>query len=1493
VCPISQFPGESPPAAALEPFGVSARAWFESRFAAPTEVQRRGFQTIAAGDHALLIAPTGSGKTLAAFFACLDRLTRSPEPAEPGVRVLYVSPLKALVYDIERNLEAPLMGIRREAEARGERLCTPRVAVRTGDTPAADRRRQARDPAEILVTTPESLYLILGSQQRETLRRVETLIVDEIHAVAGTKRGAHLALSLERVSAGVHDGEPQRIGLSATARPAEEVARFLGGDRPVTIVDASRAPQLDLEIRVPVPDMTRPAPVEPRGEASSLEEGGEGGMWPVLYPQLLEEIRAHRSTLLFANSRSLCERLAHRLNELAGEEWVRAHHGSLAHAERRRIEEALKAGALRGIVATSSLELGIDMQAVDCVVLVESPGAVSRGLQRVGRAGHAVDVPSRGRIYPKHRGDLLEATVVAEGMRQGAVEALAVPRNPLDVLAQQIVAICASAAIPLDALERLVRRTANYRDLSREALCGVLDMLSGRYPSTDFAELRPRLIWDREADVLEARRGSRQLALISGGTIPDRGLYGVHLGAEGPRVGELDEEMVNETRAGEAITLGASTWRVEEITRDRVIVAPAPGEVGKLPFWRGEGPGRPIELGRALGAFVREVAAQWEEAADVEAARAATQGWLERERDLDPYAARNLVDYLWAQREATGHLPSDRTLTIERFRDELGDWRVCILSPFGARIHAPWALALDSRLSAHGAAEVQTLWTDDGIVLRFADAERLPSRELLVPDPDEVEARVVAQLDRSPLFAAQFRENAARALLLPRRRPGARTPLWTQRLRAQNLLAVARGFPSFPIVLETYRSCLQDVFDVPGLVDLLRGVGDGRIRVEEVETRSASPFARSLVFAYTAAYLYQGDSPAAERRAQALHLDLPMLRDLLGQEDLRGLLDVEVIDAVEAELQSLAPSSRVRNPDALHDLLRRVGDLTGDEIALRCDEEPQVWLERLEAERRIARVELGGALRWIAAEDAGLYRDALGVAPAEDVPEAFLQPTERSLAQLVTRFARQRGPFRAGAFGTRYGIPIALAEALLAEQAAAERLVAGGFDPRGEGPEWCDAEVLRRLRRRTLQRLRSQVSPVEGATLLRFLLDWHGLGAPGGGESRLETALDRLEGLPLSFAELERLILPARVEGFDPAMLDALARSGEWVWVGCGGVGERDVRIALYRRDRIALLADPVEAPDDLAPLERRVLEHLIARGASFLSELCRAAGDPPLRVLQDALVDLARRGLVTHDGLAPLRRLSAGREAVRSRGRRRSGGDASGGRWSALAPLFRDPPHATRRAHARSRLLLERYGVVSRDALAGEAMAGGFAGPYRVYRQMEESGKLRRGHFVEALSGAQFADAGTVDRLRAARTPTPERAVALAATDPACPFGFLLPWPATRSEAATPRRAVGATVVVVDGEAVLFLDRGRRVWSFAPEATGADGQRMRRAVRALRQLFVHRRRRTLRIEEIDGVPAGRSIWRDAFVAAGFRSDYKGFVLDRSEALAAFADAAG
>jgi ATP-dependent Lhr-like helicase len=1455
-------------------FGQATRAWLEGRFEALTPIQRQGWPLLAAREHALLIAPTGSGKTLAAFLESIDRLGRLPEDTAPGVRVLYVSPLKALVYDIERNLRAPLSGIADEAtNNETEPFRAPRVAVRTGDTSPKDRRQQARDPAEILVTTPESLYLILGSQQRESLRSVDTIIVDEIHALAPTKRGVHLALSLERVARLSDGGDPQRIGLSATARPAEEIARFLGGDRRVEIVNTSRAPAIELRVSVPVPDMTQPAV---GGRVAPLVGVGESdkSLWPAIYPDLLEGIRAHKSSIIFVNSRGLCERLAHRLNELAEEPLVRAHHGSLAHEKRREIEQALASGELRAIVATSSLELGIDMAAVELVMLVESPGAVARGLQRIGRAGHAVGETSRGVVFPKHRADLLEAAVVAIGMRRGDVESIRLPTNPLDVLAQQIVAIAAEASISVEELEALIRRSASYSTLSRTLLASVLDMLAGRYPSTDFAELRPRLLWDREADLLEAREGASRVALLSGGTIPDRGQYAVHVGPEGPRIGELDEEMVHETQPGDVVTLGASSWRVLEITRDRVNVAPAPGEPGRLPFWRGDGPGRPIELGRALGRFTREVGE-----------RPDAREWLVAEHGLDAFAARNLVDYLDEQRAFAGACPSDERITIERFRDELGDWRLCILTPFGSRIHAPWALAIASHLEEKGEFDAQPLWTDDGIMFRFADADRLPPASFFLPDPDELEERIVTQLGSSALFASQFRENAARALLLPRRRPGARTPLWTQRLRAQNLQAVARGFPDFPIMLETYRSCLQDVFDVPGLIELMRGVRSRSIEIDDVETPSASPFSRSLVFAYTATYLYQLDMPVAERRTQALALDRNMLRELLGSEALRELLDENVIDRVEARLQGLDPEWAARHADGLNDLLRRIGDLTRDELLDRYEGESAALdesLAKLQMTHRIAAIELAGERRSIAAEDAGIYRDALGVEIPSELPAAFLETPAAPLEQLLMRFARTHGPFAAKRVADRLGLLPAQIEPILESLARQGRLIEGEFDPRGSGREWCEPEVLRRIKRGTLDRLRGEVSPVGADVLGRFLLDWHGVGVGRPGTRRLDEVIDQLEGLPMSFAELERAILPARVGDYSAGMLDALGALGQVVWIGHGAIGERDGRVALYRRDRVATLFDlPTEAPV-LTPAHEAILQHLRDRGASFFNEIAQSldttSGEAPF----SALWDLVWLGLVTNDTFAPLRALATKAPPHRRRGRH-APPSATAGRWSLVAPLLQIAPSATERLHARALLYLDRQGVVARDAMAGETQVGGFGAVYPMLREMEESGRVRRGHFIEGLSSAQFAAPGAVDRMRSMRVPSDRPVgVLLAATDPAQPYGSVLDWPATRRGAGRPRRAVGAGVVLVDGRPSLFVDGGgQRFLCFEDETDEGGAARLAIALRAFVGSSVRLGRGRRVVEEIDAEPARRSGLAPLFVRAGFRSGYRGLELDR------------
>ncbi len=1510
---------------ALARFDVGTRRWFEGAFETPTPVQERGWESIASGRHALLVAPTGSGKTLAAFLWCIDNLYRRPlEERRGGVRVLYVSPLKALAYDVERNLRAPLIGIGKAARGLDAGRVPPRVAIRSGDTTQKERRLHAKEPPEIFVTTPESLYLVLGSQAREGFRTVETVIVDEVHALAPAKRGAHLALTLERLAT-LSEREPQRIGLSATARPLELVARYLGGDRPVDVVDCSDPPLLDLRVMVPVLDMTHPerlrAEPPPRAgalgagsagdgedeaddaDASALDEhdedagprhgdpaltradeprpedeeptlglGAEGappqhGIWPVIVPELVRLIREHRTTIVFVNSRGLCERLVQHINELAEEPLVRAHHGSLAQQHRREVEDMLKSGRIAGIVATSSLELGIDMGAVDLVVLVESPGSVARGLQRVGRAGHGVGEVSKGRVFPKHRHDLLEATVVAERMRKGELEPLGLPRNPLDVLAQQIVAMVGVEPWRVGDVERLARRTASFAELPHDAFVAVLDMLSGRYPSTDFSELRPRLVWDREDDTLSARAGARMLAVVSGGTIPDRGLYAVYLGVDGKRVGELDEEMVHETQPGQVITLGASSWRVEEITRDRVIVAPAPGEVGRMPFWRGEGPGRPIELGVAMGAFLRVIG---------ELPEAAAAARLEADYHLTPLASENLLRYLREQQLATFALPTDETLVVERFRDELGDHRVCILSPFGARVHAPWGLALQHRLAASTGFEAQCMWSDDGICLRIADADEELALSTLFPEPDEVEEMVVAELGDSPLFASHFRENAARALLLPRRRPGSRTPLWQQRLKSQQLLAVAKAFPAFPIVVETYRECLQDVFDLPALRGLLARVRSRAVKVHEVTTSQASPFASSLVFAFVAAFLYEGDAPVAERRAQALALDRNLLRELLGSDELRELLDDEVIAELERELQLLTEERQARGVDAAHDVLRRLGALSPRELSERSASDPAPWIAELVAARRAVMMGVGGEPRLCAVEDAALYRDALGSVIPHGVPVAYLDEATAPLEGLLTRYARTHGPFTLAAFAARHGLSVAAVVPVACQLEGEGKLTRGAFLPHGGGSEWCDVEVLRRIKQRTLAKLRGQVEPVDKATFARFLPAWHGLVSPRKGLARLEEALVQLEGMPLSYAELERSFLPARVSDFQPRMLDELGASGHLVWVGQGALGPRDGRVALFRRERVGRLLEPPVAVS-LSPLAEGMLAVLRARGACFFGELCGSdAESAPHDALVEALWDLVWAGLVTNDTFAPLRALALRRGQSRRRGRSDL---RTAGRWSLVEQLSSGAITPTERAHARALMLLERHGVVSREAVSLESLGGGFSAVYPVLRSMEEAGKVRRGYFVEGI-GAQFAYVGAVDRLRAMRDAAQgPQVVILSAADPANPYGWVLPWPELAEGASRqPKRSAGALLLLVDGAPTLFMERGGKVLStFAGVERGA----LERGLTALVLRVATHDKKLVRIETIDGEPALGSRHAALLKELGLTFDHRGLIIER------------
>jgi len=1581
-----------PRSSALDLFHGAVREWFEGAFQAPTRPQAQGWPAIARGESTLILAPTGSGKTLTAFLWCLNRLMFEPAPAaKERCRVLYVSPLKALAVDVERNLRAPLAGIANVARAHGVAVHIPEIAIRTGDTPPLERARFQREAADILITTPESLFLLLTSNARERLRTVDTLIVDEIHALVPGKRGAHLMLSIERLEAlrgaaaeagaqgeeaaarhrraragtgrphanavvGAGFGRPplQRIGLSATQRPLDEVARFLGGAeervtrdrkprrhrgtekkakdagdlvprwpldevrtelhdefadedkparyRPVTVVNAADKKILKLRIEVPVEDMARLAtPIEiPSGPAA--QGPVRPSIWASIHPRLLELIRGHRSTLIFVNSRRLAERLAGALNELAGEPLVRSHHGSIARAQRSEIEDLLKAGRIRALVATSSLELGIDMGAIDLVIQIEAPPSVASGMQRIGRAGHQAGAVSEGIIFPKFRGDLVACAAVARSMHEGQVESTRYPRNPLDVIAQQVVAMAALDTWQVDDLFALVRRAAPCVDLSRRMFEGVLDMLSGRYPSDEFAELRPRVTWDRVSGTLSGREGARRVAIANAGTIPDRGLYGVFLsGADRPvRVGELDEEMVFETQVGETFTLGASTWRVEEITHDKVMVSPAPGEPGKMPFWHGDRAGRPVELGYAIGKLVRELRGT---------PRGAAVDRLVRQHDLDKDAAENLLRYLDDQ-QAAGAVPDDRTLVVERCLDELGDWRLCLLSPLGSRIHAPWAMATTAQIRNRTGMDVEVMWSDEGFVVRFPEIEQPPDPLLLIPDADEVEALVMRQLGSTSLFAARFRETAARALLLPRRRPGARTPLWQQRKRASDLLAVASRFGSFPALLETYRECLRDYFDMPSLVDTLRKLSARTLRLQTIDSKTPSPFAASLLFSYVANYIYDGDAPLAERRAQALSVDQAQLRELLGDAELRELLDPDALAAVERQLQHLDDKYKVKTADGLHDLLIRIGDLRQDEIAMRTTmSDPDAATRELERTRRVVAVTIAGEKRYIAVEDTARYRDGLGIPPPPGIPEALLEPVRDPAGDLAQRYARSHAPFTARELAARFGLGASVAETLLLRLTEAGRLIEGEFRPGGAEREWCDPDVLRSLRRRSLAKLRQEIEPVDAEALGRFAMSWHGIGTGRTGMEPLLDAIEQLQGTAVPASVLEREILPARVENYGPAMLDTLMAAGEVVWAGVEPLGERDGRIALYLTDHMAKLLPPTRdpAPGSGAPAPgsrpREILDYLREHGASFFTAIHEGIGGGFPAETVDALWDLVWQRLVTNDTLHALRayvhpedRRSRRSKPAPFRSRRLVPPTAEG-RWSLLeAGRERDARAVTEWGAAMAQQLLTRHGIVTRETVAAEAVAGGFSAVYQVLRAMEEAGRIRRGYFVAGLGAAQFALPPALDLLRSMReAPEEPRTVVLAATDPANPYGSITKWPEVARSPATglgaartgvtgadetpaegagpgigrgPTRTVGALVILVDGSAAAYLRRGEReLLLFAPDA---EPQRSRLTREVARMLLHLAARRGMLIGDINGTPASTHPAARVFVAEGF-----------------------
>ena len=1465
----------------LAGFHPATRAWFATSFDRPTAVQAGAFPALASGSSTLLLAPTGSGKTLAAFLSALDRLAFGPPPesAKARCRVLYVSPLKALAVDVERNLRAPLAGLAREAGRLGVPMHDVTVEVRSGDTAAKDRARMAKRPPDILVTTPESLYLMLTSAAQASLTSVETVIIDEIHSMLPTKRGAHLFLSLERLERLVARDRPlTRVGLSATVRPIDEAARLLGGfqdgrPRPVTIVDARAERALEVSVEVPDIDMAR------LGEEEELSSGPAAGpakrrsIWPALYPRLVELVRAHRSTMLFVNSRRLAERLASALNEEAGEPLAAAHHGSLAREQRVVIEDRLKRGELPAIVATSSLELGIDMGSVDLVIQIEAPPSVSAGLQRIGRASHQVGGTPRGVIFPKHRGDLLGCAAASERILAGDVEASTYPRLPLDVLAQQIVAIVAGSSdeVSVDALFALVRSAAPFAELPRSVLEGVLDMLSGRYPSDDFAGLRARVTWDRVRGTLTPRAGALRLAVVNGGTIPDRGLFGVFLASgdekQSRRVGELDEEMVFETRVGDVFLLGSSGWRVEEITHDRVLVTPAPGESGKMPFWKGDGPGRTRAFGLAIGALARTLRAL--PAAEAEA-------HLRKHHVLGESAARNLVAYVGEQIAATGEVPSDRTIVVERFRDELGDLRVAILSPLGARVHAPWAAVLLAELRGTRGLEAEAVWTDDGIVLRLPEMEEPPETASLFPAADEIESLVTHVVSDTALFASKFREAAGRALLLPRRHPGQRTALWKQRKRAADLLAVAARYPSFPLVLEAYREVLKDTWDLAGLSETLADVASRKLRVVTVDTKRASPFASSLMFGFAAAFLYDGDLPLAERRAHALRVDPAELARVLGAPALSELLDAEAVAAVSAMLQRTDGEHPLRHADDVHDALLSLGDLSPAEIGLRGEAAAMASACEVLVERgRALSLRVGGELRLVAVEDAARYRDALGIPLPRGVPDALLGRAEDALVSLVARYARTHGPFLPADVAARFGLGIAAAEGVLAALVSAGRVVDGDLIPGAEGRAFVDAEVLRLLRRRSLAKLRAEIEPVDAAAVGRFLPAWQGLDRPRRGREGLLAVVQQLEGAPLVASTLESEILPARVAGYATGDLDAVLASGEVVWAGLEPLGSSDGRVALYLAEHEPLLArTPTPIEGELQAKLRALFE---AHGALFFGDLARRLGGYP-REIADALWDLVWAGEVTNDTLLPLRAfLRGGVDAPTRPGRVTPGLQ---GRWS-LRSASRGPlPPLAERAAALARSLLERHGVVTRDVVVSEGIAGGFSAVYPVFREMEARAQARRGYFVAGAGALQFALPGADDRLRAHREDEGAIARVLSATDPANPYGASLPWPAR--DGARMGRAAGASVVLASGALVGFLARGgESLLTFLPEDEPARGRAASALARALADHVDRRPERGVLIATIDGAPPTRGPVLHAFLDAGFVDGAKGLARRR------------
>ncbi|KJV34263.1 ATP-dependent helicase [Pantoea sp. SM3] len=1524
------------PASSLALFTAATQQWFRDTFRAATPAQQEAWRAISSGKNCLVIAPTGSGKTLAAFLYAIDALFRErsagdlPERSH-RTRILYLSPVKALAADVQRNLQRPLAGVADERRKRGEAEITLEVGMRSGDTLSSERTKLQRRPPDILITTPESLFLMLTSKARDTLRGISTVIVDEVHAIAGSKRGAHLALSLERLDA-LLTHPAQRIGLSATVKPPEVVAQFLGGSRETLIVNPPAQRPLALTIRVPVEDMTD---IQQRPDSRSVQDAtlSAGSIWPHIEAGILDEVLRHRATLVFTNSRGLAEKLTARLNELytrrLGEKptapealfaygsftggtekrtvtpndlLARSHHGSVSKEQRLEIENALKAGELRCVVATSSLELGIDMGDIDLVIQVGAPPSVASALQRVGRAGHQVGGTPKGIIWPRTRRDLVDAAVIVDSMMAGELDAITLPHNPLDLLAQHTVAAASMDTLEIDSWFELVRRAEPFKTLPRNAFDAVLDMLAGRYPSDEFANLRPRIIWDRQNNTLTGRPGAQHLAVTSGGTIPDRGMFSVML-PEGEeqtgarRVGELDEEMVYESRINDIITLGATSWRIQQITHDQVVVVPAPGRSARLPFWHGDSLGRSATLGEAIGGYLRHASHEVSLPGD----------------SLDANARHNIKSLVAEQIQATGELPTDRSLLIERCQDETGDWRVILHSPYGQRVHAPWALAVAERIGRIMGIDPAVVASDDGIVARFPDSDgRVPGAELFLFEPDELQRIVMASVGHSALFAARFRECAARALLLPRRNPGKRSPLWQQRLRASQLLEVARQFADFPILIETARECLQDVYDLPALHHLMARLHQGDVRLTEVTTETPSPFAAPLLFGYVAEFMYASDAPQAERRASMLALDSNLLSDLLGQAEMRELLEPAVIARVEQELQRCVAEYQARSIEALVDMLRELGPLSTEELVARFngDEPLEPGLHALQQAQRIVSVTIAGIARWAVAEDAVRLHDALGCVLPVGLPAALLEPVVRPLQDLLGRYARTHAVFSSLQVAQRFGLGRAVVDEALDQLRQQNKLLKGDFLASGadESAQWAAESVFRRLRVRSLQSARDATQPVAPTAYVAFLLERQGLLSDASarqtqgafsGLNGVMSVVEQLAGVVLPVSLWESQIFPARVRDYQPAMLDELLSSGEIIWVGHPSSNLQDGLVSLHLSEFASETLPALDHSVTLSPIESRLVALMQDGAGWFVRQLMPRITETmdsdeliePTDVYQ-ALWQLIWRGVLTIDTWSALRNLSQIASTpkprpVRARHGRHSRSSfgasrpvesrlslhAMAGRWS-LIP--RQPIADTERALSMAENMLDRFGVITRGAAIAEQIPGGFPALQPVLRAMEDAGRLLRGRFIAGMGAAQFADNSAIDRLRQLDADKSARhaPVVLSAIDPVNPFGLTLPWPISITGTKPTRRA-GAFAVIVRGRVMLYLPPGgKELMTFHAQDSDED---LHAALVALGQALSREKHLHFTLERINDRPVGQSNLLAALKEAGFSRVPKGY----------------